>query len=512
MLQKKMEVQKQQNRSVVNLPELEIPKFDGNKLKWIEFWNFFKVTVDQNYHLSNIEKFIYLKNCLTGDAKEALSGILVSNDNYQNAKSLLNERFEDSELVKHTHFLELIYLPPAVNNPKDLRAVYDKLEIHLRSLESLQQDTNHDAKEKWVTSTLRNSLNNYICATEWIEQMAHSEKSEKFTQRHRNGTNHFFIQCKFCKGSHWSDQCVEYPTAEDRRQKIKDSCFLCLKKGHIAYKCQLNKVCFYCGRKNHHNRSLCPQKFVSKMVNEATKPITDEPEICQLIKNENWLKDSGVKQEQNQMTGINNETFRCTKNVQLNEKEQTAEMTQGFKDQSNKCTNMVSEDECDRKHGVMENSHNQLIKEKAELQAINTELSDRLLDVKEKLSKLQLENKDLETQLMDIANSLTNKPKESEEAMCSEGVTSTCNFEFVKVQTDKKKMEKNELTKEEHQLMRSKLGDGTGFEECTESKMDFTTCKHKRFSVFMKGNIHQHWHMDKISWPWECRGNPTILL
>ena len=34
---------------------------------------------------------------------------------------------------------------------------------------------------------------------------------------------------------------MEYPTAEDRKQKIKDSCFLCLKRGHIAHKCRLNK-------------------------------------------------------------------------------------------------------------------------------------------------------------------------------------------------------------------------------------------------------------------------------
>ena len=130
-LQHKLEEQKQQHRSEVKLPELEIPTFDGDKLKWTEFWDFFQVTIDQNYHLSNIEKFIYLKNRLTGDAKIALAGILISNNNYQTAKTLLKERFEDTELVKHTHFRELINLLPASNNPKDLRAVYDKLEIHL---------------------------------------------------------------------------------------------------------------------------------------------------------------------------------------------------------------------------------------------------------------------------------------------------------------------------------------------------------------------------------------------
>ena len=538
ILQHKLEEQKQQNRSQVKLPELEIPTFDGDKLKWTEFWDFFQVTVDQNNHLSNIEKFIYLKNSLTGDAKHAVAGILMSNNNYQNAKTLLKERFEDTELVKHTHFRELINLLPASNNPKDLRAVYDKLEIHLRSLESQQQDTNHaifisiisskipkdvlqqlalqkGMNEKWTANTLRKSFKNYICATEWAEQMSCSEMPEKDKQTYANGLYDYhrsIVQCKFCNGNHWSDQCMEYPTAEDRKQKIKDSCFLCLKRGHIAHKCRLNKLCCYCKCINHHNRSLCPQRFVSKTFYEATKPIIDEPLTCQRIKRENSLRGSDLAQEQNQVADIQKETLSRFKNACVNEKELTGKMTQGYEDQINENSNMVSEDSCERKQEELESVYSELAKEKAELQAMNKELNMRLLDETEKRSKLQLENKDLVTQLRDIANSMTNTPKVSEEAIWSGEATSVCNFESVKVQTDKSEMEKKELTKEEHQLIRSKPGEGTEFDKSTENMVDFTTNKHERFSVFVKGNIHQHWHMDKLPWPWECRGNPTILI
>ena len=67
---------------------------------------------------------------------------------------------------------------------------------------------------------------------------------------------------------------MEYPTLWDRKQHINDSCFRCLKRGHIAYKCIQNKSCFYCGRRNHHDRSLCPLKFAT---NE--KPSSAEKEI-----------------------------------------------------------------------------------------------------------------------------------------------------------------------------------------------------------------------------------------
>ena len=43
--------------------------------------------MDQNSHLSNIEKLSYLNSKLTGEAKQAVSGIYLSNDNYDITKT-----------------------------------------------------------------------------------------------------------------------------------------------------------------------------------------------------------------------------------------------------------------------------------------------------------------------------------------------------------------------------------------------------------------------------------------
>ena len=80
----------------VRLPELEIPSFDCDKMKWTEFWDYYQVTVDENKLLYNIEMFSYLKSSLIDDVKETKSGILISNDNYEVAKRLLKERIEDN--------------------------------------------------------------------------------------------------------------------------------------------------------------------------------------------------------------------------------------------------------------------------------------------------------------------------------------------------------------------------------------------------------------------------------
>ena len=73
----------------VELPEQEISGFDGDTIKCRDFWDFFKVTVDQNKWFSIIDRFCYLMSLLTGDASQVISGLLMSNENYRITKTLL---------------------------------------------------------------------------------------------------------------------------------------------------------------------------------------------------------------------------------------------------------------------------------------------------------------------------------------------------------------------------------------------------------------------------------------
>ena len=66
-------VQRQQRQHTqcgfVNLPKLDIPTFNGDQLKWTEFWDAFETTIDKNETLPGIEKLKYLNSKLTGEAK-----------------------------------------------------------------------------------------------------------------------------------------------------------------------------------------------------------------------------------------------------------------------------------------------------------------------------------------------------------------------------------------------------------------------------------------------------------
>ena len=407
-LQQQLDHQKPQKyRCSVKLPELEIPTFDGDRLQWAEFWNFFQVTVDQNTQLSDVEKFCYLKSKLTGEAKDAISGILISQENYGVIKTLLEDRFNNTEVVQHHHIMELINITPACNNSSSLRLLYDKLECHLRCLEALQQDVNNGiimyimkskipedvflqldipkgTQNKWSVKWLRESLNNYIHAMETVEQMSCAGKAEDTNRplfrsssnkprspQSQSSYQHYILQCRYCNGNHWSDQCVEFPTAKDRRNKIRDSCYLCLKKGHTAFKCQRNKQCVYCAHLNHHHRSLCPKKF-PEIINASLT----EREPQQNIRNPSMI--------------VNRQEQECDLARNLDKEKGRSDAIQQFKGED----------------AVYE----QLVKVRSEM----SELKTMILAIKEELQNLRLETKGLQIQLKHISTSDEKEYKLSE--------------------------------------------------------------------------------------------------
>ena len=78
----------------------------------------------------------------------------------------------------------------------------------------------------------------------------------------------------------WSDECIKYSTIEERKKQLKESCFKCLKVGHLSKDCKRTKR-VYCGEVNAHHRSLCPRKFKlklssAKLSEEFTKKISGD--------------------------------------------------------------------------------------------------------------------------------------------------------------------------------------------------------------------------------------------
>ena len=140
-----------------------------------------------------------------GEAERSISGLTLSDANYDIAIGILEERFGNVQEVVDLHYNQLINLQPATNKTSSLRILLDTVDRHLRSLEVLKQNINqdvfvsmlraklpedvllqleiqHGANDKWTIFKLRDRLSDYILARE------RSEKSFKEQDRRPLGT------------------------------------------------------------------------------------------------------------------------------------------------------------------------------------------------------------------------------------------------------------------------------------------------------------------------------------
>ena len=415
------ETDSQQNTHNFKLPELKLPVFDGDKIQWGSFWNYFKEIVDKNEQLTDVEKFCYLKCMLKGDAEHVITELPLSRENYQVAKSLLKDRFENTRAVLHNHFTQILCQSPAQNNTKSLRLTYDKLESHLRCLEALQQDTSHDifvsiisskipkdvflqlelqkgANNEWSVSLLRECFKNYIVAAEQADLLAYGTETEDLREKcevynrasppQRKRINaQLFIKCHYCSCNHWSDQCTDYKTVDDRKNKLKDCCFLCLKKGHIASKCLYNKTCFHCGRRNHHHRSLCPNIV---FVNETGLPHRNNLNTADRLKS---------KHEKETTQNHANQTMEI-----ISEAEHNGTTT---------IIANVTSDVSTKHSKINKDDTKQIVKGKKEIKEANI-MKGTSLPNHQTLTETEQENKVLETRFSNIGTSPINKQNLSE--------------------------------------------------------------------------------------------------
>ncbi|XP_043496437.1 uncharacterized protein LOC122520417 [Polistes fuscatus] len=83
------------NPSIENnyrIPAVQLPRFDGQHEEWPSFVDAFQSVIGKNSELRDIQKFSYLKSCLSGPAAEKIRTLEITADNYPIAwKNLINK-------------------------------------------------------------------------------------------------------------------------------------------------------------------------------------------------------------------------------------------------------------------------------------------------------------------------------------------------------------------------------------------------------------------------------------
>ena len=123
----------------IKLPKLTIPPFEGDITQWTPFWDSYESAIHQNSSLTEIDKFNYLRSLLKGAGREAISGLMLTTANYDEAISILKKRYGNKQVIISRHMDALMALEAVTsnNNTKALRHLHDKIESNVRSLSAL---------------------------------------------------------------------------------------------------------------------------------------------------------------------------------------------------------------------------------------------------------------------------------------------------------------------------------------------------------------------------------------
>ena len=98
------------------LPKLDLPRYSGDPLGWQTFWDSFEAAVHSNSNLTGVEKFNYLRAQLDGEASRTVSGLTLTDANYEQSVTLLQSRFGKKQRIINAHMQALLELPTPSNN------------------------------------------------------------------------------------------------------------------------------------------------------------------------------------------------------------------------------------------------------------------------------------------------------------------------------------------------------------------------------------------------------------
>ena len=92
------------------LPKVHLKSYSGDVLLFQEFWECYRSAVHDNGHLDKVTKFNYLRSLLQGTAAATISGLSLSEENYEEAITLLKSRYGNKQVLISAHIDKLLTL------------------------------------------------------------------------------------------------------------------------------------------------------------------------------------------------------------------------------------------------------------------------------------------------------------------------------------------------------------------------------------------------------------------
>ncbi|KAM8718744.1 hypothetical protein ACLKA7_001457 [Drosophila subpalustris] len=266
-----------------NLPRITIPKFDGDILKWTQFFDMF-VSMVHETNMPTIRKMWYLKTSVVGEAERMIRQIDLKEYNYLHAWNILVDTYDNPRDIETTVLNRFLNQQAINDNVKSLKELYIVTMESLASLKGLGIDIS--TWDPILIEVLRNKLDSTnktlyeqsISDSKHIQKLdtmlqfldqrvrvlATGSKAQNHAKRESKGatcasSSTTRKDCLYCKKpNHVMFRCDDFrskPVAERlnwvQRQKL---CVNCFKADHMAKACQSKYKCFKCDKR--HNTLL----------------------------------------------------------------------------------------------------------------------------------------------------------------------------------------------------------------------------------------------------------------
>ncbi|XP_037932179.1 uncharacterized protein LOC119666974 [Teleopsis dalmanni] len=314
----------------IRLPELQIPKFDGNYTEWPSFHAIFENLVHNNQELSETEKLQHLFSSVKGAAFDIIRSLSLSDANYAKALELLKKRFDNKPLILQAHVKEILWARDISNESSTkLRELSDRINLHMRALQTLgtkeqiadnfliqiiSAKLDSKSKAKWEEELSVHDLPTWEMMTDFLEKRCRvlenmdgamvsltpsHQVGKKITKKYSYlAANMGTISCVFCDSKdHYITKCTLFinlsPTLRYKEAKKLLLCLNCLRKGHALNKCKSGH-CRHCASKHH---SLLHMQSVSPINSKGVAPeihIANRSEEPSTSKNTSLLSLSSV--------------------------------------------------------------------------------------------------------------------------------------------------------------------------------------------------------------------------
>ena len=126
----------------LKMPKFELPKFSCQYKDWTHFHEQFVISVHANSTIPDVQKFNYLKACLSGEALQLVSLLPLSNSNYHIALKSLTNRYNNQRLIVNSHPDTILQMKPLNGeSASELRRLFVNFEENLMAIEALGVQT-----------------------------------------------------------------------------------------------------------------------------------------------------------------------------------------------------------------------------------------------------------------------------------------------------------------------------------------------------------------------------------